>query len=58
VRVAGYWLRDTSGKPTRAIRQVCWHGCMFANSVMRQPQTWNDVLKVMVDVRDAHGWRQ
>jgi hypothetical protein len=31
---------------------------MFPNSVMRQPQTWNDVLKVMIDVRDAHGWRQ
>jgi sugar phosphate isomerase/epimerase len=58
VRVAGYWLRDTSGKPTRAIRHICWDGCMFPNSVMRQPQTWNDVLKAMVDVRDAHGWRQ
>jgi len=58
VRVAGYWLRDTSGKPTRAMRHICWDGCMFANSVMRQPQTWNDVLKAMVDVRDAHGWRQ
>ena len=58
VRVAGYWLRDTSGKPTRAMRHICWDGCMFPNSVMRQPQTWNDVLKAMVDVRDAHGWRQ
>ena len=29
VRVAGYWLRDTSGKPTRAIRHICWDGCMF-----------------------------
>ena len=58
VRVAGYWLRDTSGKPTRVIRHICWDGCMFPNSVMRQPQTWTDVLKAMVDVRDAHGWRQ
>lgn len=58
VHVAGYWLRDASGKPTRAIRHICWDGCMFPNSVMRQPQTWNDVLKAMVDVRDAHGWRQ
>jgi hypothetical protein len=58
VHVAGYWLRDTGGKPTRAIRHICWDGCMFPNSVMRQPQTWNDVLRAMVDVRDAHGWRQ
>ena len=58
VHVAGYWLRDTSGKPTRVIRHICWDGCMFPNSVMRQPQTWTDVLKAMVDVRDAHGWRQ
>ena len=28
VYVAGYWLRDTSGKPTRAIRHICWDGCM------------------------------
>jgi hypothetical protein len=58
VRVAGYWLRGTSGTPTRAIRHICWDGCMFPNSAMRQPETWNDVLKAMVGVRDAHGWRQ
>ncbi len=58
VHVAGYWLRDAAGKPTHAVRHICWDGCMFPNSVMRQPQTWNDVLKVMIDVRDAHGWRQ
>jgi hypothetical protein len=58
VRVAGYWVRDTSGKPTRAIRHICWNGCIFPNSVMRQPQTWNDVLKATVDVRDAQGRRQ
>ena len=51
-------LRDTSGKRTRAIRHICWDGYMFPNSVMRHPQTWNDVLKATVDVRDAHGWRQ
>ena len=58
VRVAGYWLRDAAGKSTHAVRHICWDGCMFPNAVMRQPQTWNDVLKVMIDVRDAHGWRQ
>jgi len=58
VRVAAYWLRDAAGKPTHAVRHICWDGCMFPNAVMRQSQTWNDVLKVMIDVRDAHGWRQ
>jgi hypothetical protein len=58
VRVAGYWLRDAAGKSTHAVRHICWDGCMFPNAVMRRPQTWNDVLKVMIDVRDAHGWRQ
>lgn len=58
VHVAGFWLRDAAGKPTHAVRHICWDGCMFPNAVMRQPQTWNDVLKAMIDVRDAHGWRQ
>ena len=29
---------------------------MFSNDVMMQPRTWNDVLKLMIDVRNAHGW--
>jgi hypothetical protein len=29
---------------------------MFPNSVMLDPQTWNDVLRVMIAVRDTHGW--
>jgi hypothetical protein len=58
VHVAGYWLRDATGKPTHAVRHICWDGCMFPNAVMRQSQSWNDVLKAMIDVRDAHGWRQ
>jgi sugar phosphate isomerase/epimerase len=58
VHAAGYWLCDADGKPTHAVRHICWDGCMFPNSVMRQPQTWDDVLKAMIEVRDAHGWRQ
>jgi hypothetical protein len=58
VHVAGYWLRDATGEPTHAVRHICWDGCMFPNSVMRRQQTWNDVLKAMIGVRDAHGWRQ
>jgi sugar phosphate isomerase/epimerase len=53
---AGFWLRDSYGNPTKKFRHVCWDGCMFPNDVMMKPQTWNDILKAMVAVRDAHGW--
>ncbi len=56
VRHAGYWLKDDSGKPTRAVQHICWDGCMFPNATMTQQQTWNDILGVMVGVRDTHGW--
>jgi len=42
VYVAGYWLRDTSGKPTRALRHICWDGCMFPNSVLHVSQQRNE----------------
>jgi len=56
VRDAGAWLRRADGKPTRAVQHICWDGCMFPNSVMLDPKTWEDVLRVMIAVRDAHGW--
>jgi hypothetical protein len=56
VRDSGAWLRGADGEPTRAVRHICWDGCMFPNSVMLDPKTWEDVLRVMVAVRDAHGW--
>jgi sugar phosphate isomerase/epimerase len=56
VRDAGAWMRDDSGSVTRAFAHICWDGCMFPNAVMLNPQTWNDVLRVMVAVRNAHGW--
>jgi hypothetical protein len=56
VRDAGAWLRDDSGKVTRATEHICWDGCMFPNAVMTDQKTWNDVLSVMIAVRDAHGW--
>ena len=55
---AGFWLRDHYGNVTRRIRHLCWDGCMFPNDVMMKPQTWNDILRAMLDVRDAHGWRE
>ncbi len=55
---AGFWLRDESGLLTKKCRHICWDGCMFPNDVMMQPQTWNDILAVMIQVQDAHGWRE
>jgi sugar phosphate isomerase/epimerase len=55
---AGFWLRDTSGQITKAVRHICWDGCMFPNEVMMQPQTWNDILSAMILVRNAHGWSE
>jgi len=57
-RHAGFWLRNESGHPVKRFRHVCWDGCMFPNEVMMKPQTWNDILRVMVQVRDQHGWQE
>jgi len=57
-RHAGYWLRDASGQVTKKFRHICWAGCMIPHAVMLQPQTWNDILRAMVAVRDAHGWKE
>jgi sugar phosphate isomerase/epimerase len=56
VRDAGAWMRDDAGNVTRAFQHICWDGCMFPNAVMLDPQTWNDVLRLMIAVRNAHGW--
>jgi hypothetical protein len=57
-RCAGYWMRDGGGQVTKKFRHVCWDGCMFPNAVMMDPKTWNDILRAMIAVRDAHGWRE
>ena len=56
VRHAGFWMRDERGEPTRAFEHICWDGCMFPNATMMQRKTWNDVLRLLIDVRSAHGW--
>jgi hypothetical protein len=56
VKVAGDWLRNDAGNPTRAVQHICWDGCMFSNATMMKPQTWRDVLATMIAVRNAHGW--
>ena len=55
-RDAGHWLRDEQGVPTKRFQHICWDGCMFPNAVMMQRETWNDILRAMLAVRDAHGW--
>lgn len=55
VRDAGVWMRDDTGQPTHAFQHICWDGCMFPNSVMMAQETWNQVLEVMLRVRDVHG---
>ncbi len=58
VPVAGLWLRDESGNVRKQIRHICWDGCMFPNEVMYDPKTWNEILAVMLAVRNAHGWTE
>jgi sugar phosphate isomerase/epimerase len=53
---AGFWLRDANGNLTKAVKHICWDGCMFPNEVMMKQQTWNDILGAMLAVRDQHGW--
>jgi len=52
-KCAGYWLKDAS---ERGIEHICWDGCMFPNDTLEKPDTWNNILKSMIDVRDVHGW--
>jgi len=56
VRDAGAWMRGDDGQPTRAFEHICWDGCMFSNATMMEPRTWQDILRVMLAVRNAHGW--
>jgi len=53
VKCAGYWLKDA---PARGVQHICWDGCMFPNTILETPSTWNTILDKMIQVRDAHGW--
>ena len=52
-RCAAYWLKDAK---SRGIEHICWDGCMFPNVVLESPDTWNTILKTMIDVRDSGSW--
>ncbi len=47
---ATYWLKDAAA---RGMKHICWDGCMFDNSVLQSPGTWNEVLKAMIAVDEA-----
>jgi sugar phosphate isomerase/epimerase len=53
VKTAGYWLQ---GAKQRALRHICWDGCMFPNAMLEDQRTWNTILRTMIQVRNAHGW--
>ena len=53
VKTAGYWLK---GAADRGIRHICWDGCMFPNSTLEDPKTWNTILATMLKVRETSGW--
>jgi sugar phosphate isomerase/epimerase len=55
-RHAGFWLRGRDGEPPQAFQHVCWDGCMFPNDTMKKPETWNNILAAMIEVRAQHGW--
>jgi sugar phosphate isomerase/epimerase len=56
VKIAGLWMRNEDGTPTKAYEHICWDGCMFPNSMMTAPETWVKILSTMIQVRNAHGW--
>jgi len=58
VKHSGMWLNHADGTPTKAMRHICWDGCMFPNTVLEDQQTWNDILATMINVRNAHGWKE
>jgi hypothetical protein len=49
-KAAGYWLKDAAA---RGIEHICWDGCMFSNETLEKPETWNHILKAMIDVDNA-----
>lgn len=54
VKCAGYWLQ---GAACRGIRHLCWDGCMFPNAMLENQETHNAILRTMLKVREAHGWK-
>ncbi|MEO5916976.1 MAG: TIM barrel protein [Luteolibacter sp.] len=45
-----FWLKDAAA---RGIKHICWDGCMFPNEVLEKAETWEHILKAMVEVEEA-----
>lgn len=58
VKTAGLWLRNDQGELTKATKHICWDGCMFSNETMMKQDTWRDILRTMIRVRETHGWTE
>ena len=52
VKCSRYWLLDENNQIRNNIQHICWDGCMFPNSTLEDPNTWNLILRVMNDIRD------
>ncbi len=53
VQCALAWLLDENGKVRNNIQHICWDGCMFPNAMLENPETWNNILDIMVKIRTA-----
>jgi hypothetical protein len=49
-KASTYWLKDAA---SRGIKHICWDGCMFPNDILESPETWQTILKTMIDVEEA-----
>ena len=47
------WLSDGRDGIRNNLGHICWDGCMFPNTVLQTPATWNAVLALMIEIRDA-----
>ena len=53
VKCSSYWLYDENGnKRNEDLKHLCWDGCMFPNKIMEEGTIWNDILNIMMQVRD------
>ena len=51
VRCARQWLLDENNQIRNNLKHICWDGCMFSNSTLEEPKTWNVILDVMQQIQ-------
>ena len=51
VQCALAWLLDDNGQLRNNIQHLCWDGCMFPNATLERPETWKQILDVMLQTR-------